>query len=322
MITIGGKNIADISISNKNVIKVQDAETLKTMWEKTSPVVDYFYIENTYNGSNSVGILVSSRKPGKYHISELQYSTDKLNWTTYQLSNGSTSITLSQGQRLYFRNDNGYCNTYVSNNYWIMTFNPSQSYIVGGNINSLMDYTNMYNVSLPNYCYYKLFNGSSTLTSSTDLTLVSSTVSDNCYNSMFQGCTSLTTAPTLPATTLATQCYYMMFYNCTSLTTAPELPATTLKQYCYFSMFQGCSSLTTAPTLPATTLTQYCYSRMFQGCSSLNSVTTYADDISASSCLTDWLSYVASSGTFYNNGSATYPTGESGIPSGWTVVNN
>ncbi len=322
MITIGGKNISDISISNKNVIRIQDAETLKTMWEKTSTGPDYFYIENTYNGSNSVGILVSSRKPGKYHISELQYSTDKLNWTTYQLSNGSTSITLSQGQRLYFRNDNGYCNTYVSNIYWIMTFNPSQSYIVGGNINSLLDYTNMYNVSLPNSCYYELFNGSSTLTSSTDLTL-SSTVSDNCYNSMFRGCTSLKTAPALPATTLAPLCYYMMFNNCTSLTTAPALPATTLKQYCYFGMFQGCDSLTTAPELPATTLTQYCYSRMFDGCTSLNSVTTYADDISASSCLTDWLSYVASSGTLHNLGSASYPTNStSGIPVGWTEVHS
>ena len=35
-----------------------------------------------------------------------------------------------------------------------------------------------------------------------------------------------------------------MFYNCTSLTTAPALPATTLTDYyCYGSMFQGCSKL-------------------------------------------------------------------------------
>ena len=34
-----------------------------------------------------------------------------------------------------------------------------------------------------------------------------------------------------------------MFYGCTSLTTAPELPATTLADYCYGSMFQGCSNL-------------------------------------------------------------------------------
>jgi len=75
MITIGGKNISDISISNKNVIRIQDAETLKTMWEKTSTGPDYFYIENTYNGSNSVGILVSSRKPGTYQNCNIQQTS-------------------------------------------------------------------------------------------------------------------------------------------------------------------------------------------------------------------------------------------------------
>lgn len=34
-----------------------------------------------------------------------------------------------------------------------------------------------------------------------------------------------------------------MFYNCTSLTTAPELPATTLADSCYGDMFNGCTSL-------------------------------------------------------------------------------
>ena len=48
-------------------------------------------------------------------------------------------------------------------------------------------------------------------------------------------------------------CFYMLFNGCTSLTTAPALPATTLAEYCYFSMFGGCTSLTTAPALPATT---------------------------------------------------------------------
>lgn len=33
--------------------------------------------------------------------------------------------------------------------------------------------------------------------------------------------------------TMIDYCYANMFYNCTSLTTAPELPATTLADYCY-----------------------------------------------------------------------------------------
>ena len=95
-----------------------------------------------------------------------------------------------------------------------------------------------------------------------------------CYSNMFQGCTSLTAAPSLPATTLNTNCYYYMFYGCTSLTTAPSLPATTLANNCYNSMFRGCTSLTTVPSLPATTLANNCYNSMFYLCTKIKLSTT------------------------------------------------
>jgi hypothetical protein len=65
-------------------------------------------------------------------------------------------------------------------------------------------------------------------------------------------------------------------------------------------------------------LAEYCYCEMFNDCTQLSSVTTYANDISATSCLTGWLNNVAATGDFYNLGSATYSSGSSGIPSGWT----
>ena len=40
---------------------------------------------------------------------------------------------------------------------------------------------------------------------------------------MFQGCTSLTDAPELKATTLADECYYSMFNGCTKLSTVTML---------------------------------------------------------------------------------------------------
>ena len=153
--------------------------------------------------------------------------------------------------------------------------------------------------------------------------LPATALANGCYDSMFYGCTSLTTAPALPATTLAPDCYDTMFRGCTSLTTAPALPATTLANGCYDSMFYGCTSLTTAPALPATTLAEYCYRDMFNGCSKLNYIKMLATDISASNCLTVWVSGVASTGTFVKNPDMTsLPTGASGIPSGWTVVND
>ena len=137
---------------------------------------------------------------------------------------------------------------------------------------------------------------------------------------MFNGCTSLTTAPELPATTLTNYCYRSMFNGCTSLVTAPELPATTLAESCYANMFEGCTNLTTAPNLPATTLTQGCYWEMFGGCTSLNSITCLATDISASRCTNVWVTNVAANGTFTKASSMTsWTTGVSGIPDNWAI---
>lgn len=143
---------------------------------------------------------------------------------------------------------------------------------MNGKISAKGDVTSLLNaeggdVNMTTYCCINLFINCTSLTTAPELPATDLAVS--CYAYMFYGCSSLTTAPELPATTLKTNCYYCMFDECTSLTTAPELPATTLQNYCYAYMFKGCTSLTTAPELPATTLQNNCYYRMFQGCTSL-----------------------------------------------------
>ena len=101
------------------------------------------------------------------------------------------------------------------------------------------------------------------------------------------------------------------------------LPATTLKNDCYHHMFYGCSNLTTAPELPAPTLAQGCYGEMFGGCSKLNYIKCLATNISARNCTINWVPGVASTGTFVKNPDmASWTAGTSGIPEGWTVVNN
>ena len=69
-----------------------------------------------------------------------------------------------------------------------------------------------------------------------------------CYSNMFYGCTSLTTAPSLPATKLANSCYSYMFHSCPSLTTVPALPATKLVTFCYYRMFNGCEKIKLSST--------------------------------------------------------------------------
>ena len=59
---------------------------------------------------------------------------------------------------------------------------------------------------------------------------------------------------------------------------------------------------------------------MFYNCSNLNYVVCLATDKSASNCVSNWLSGVANTGTFVKASSmSNWPSGNSGIPSGWTV---
>ena len=172
--------------------------------------------------------------------------------------------------------------------------------------------------ALATSCYFRMFSDCKSLT--TAPALPATTLAEDCYDAMFMGCSSLITAPALPATALATNCYTNMFRYCTSLTSAPALPATALAQDCYVGMFAGCTGITTAPELPATTLANGCYYYMFYGCTNLNYIKCLATDISASNCTGDWVGGVAASGTFVKKAGMTWPTGNSGIPSGWTVI--
>ena len=287
-IVIDNKKITNINISNKNVQKIVDELTGKIIFEKTKPVSnEYFYIENTYDGSNTISLktTIGSDNITGSHATQLQYSKDKTNWTTITLSRTNT-IPMNSGERVYFRNDSGGFNWYNDSNSQDIFYTQikcSNNHKVGGNINSLLDYNN-YNVAITPYCFYQLFYGNEYLTDASELIFSKTSLAPYCYQSMFGGCTSLTTIPELPATTLADYCYNGMFGGCTSLTTAPALPATTLVEGCYQSMFTSCSSLTSAPKLPATTLASNCYRLMFSGCTSLTTAPALPATTLASNC--------------------------------------
>ena len=89
----------------------------------------------------------------------------------------------------------------------------------------------------------------------------------------------------------------------------------------------GCSALTASPVLPAETLVQRCYYRMFYQCSKLATVTCLATSGigQSNSSTTNWLhragTEVQGAKTVYTVGTAEWPTGNNGIPSGWTRVN-
>lgn len=175
-------------------------------------------------------------------------------------------------------------------------------------------------ITLGELCYNGTFSGCTSLTTAPELP--ATILAPYCYYDMFAFCTSLTNVPSLSATTLANHCCYKMFSTCMSLVTPPELPATTLAPYCYNNMFYYCKSLTKSPVLPATTLVTGCYMAMFRACTSINNIKCLATNIGAAQCTSYWVEFAPNSGTFIKNSSmSSWPSGMSGIPSGWTVQN-
>ncbi|MBR6465872.1 MAG: hypothetical protein IKS82_05490 [Bacteroidales bacterium] len=146
-------------------------------------------------------------------------------------------------------------------------------------------------------------------------------LAESCCQSMFEDC-NLTEVPALPATVLAEGCYRQMFRNSTNLESVPTdllSHVTNLEPFCYFSMFSGCTSLKNAPDLPASTLATSCYETMFEK-TQVTSIKCLATDISATDCTKEWFKGVTVTGTFTKKTGVTWGTGISGIPSGWTVV--
>ena len=284
-LTIGGKIVERIKMRNEVV------------WENVQ--TDYFYIESL-GDANTISVKNKGDGNTDNVTPTLEYSKDKNTWTTitFDWTSGTHTtelpVKLNTGEKMYFRNDTReFSNSY--NKY--ITFSSSVSSNVGGDIRTLSNYIDVNSETTPKpNMFCNLFNNNKNIVDASNLKL--------------------------PYTRLEWSCYGALFDGCSSLTTAPELPATTLGKYCYSSMFRYCSSLTTAPELPATTLEKYCCYNMFRYCSSLNSITVYANDISATNCTSNWLSGVAAKGTFHNLGTAIYPTGPSGIPSGWTEIKN
>ena len=112
-------------------------------------------------------------------------------------------------------------------------FSSTAEFDVQGNVMSLLfgnNFKGQTDLTGKNYAFYQLFYQNTKVVSAEKLSLSATTLANHCYDSMFYGCTSLTTAPVLLAETLAFYCYNTMFCDCTSLnyikamfTTSPSI---------------------------------------------------------------------------------------------------
>lgn len=146
------------------------------------------------------------------------YSTNNIDWFEWH----GEEIASSPNGRLHLR---GNGNTYISttsyigsgfDNNFVLTENKKISCV--GNIEALLDCREVNEGNHPK-------------------------MNNNCYAGLFKDCTSLTSAPTLPATKMVRDCYKAMFSGCTSLTGVIKLPATELAEGCYDMLFQDCNAL-------------------------------------------------------------------------------
>jgi hypothetical protein len=194
-------------------LKAYKGET--EIYTSTPPGLPYL----TFQSTSSFTLKVYDNT--KHWNGTLYYSTDTTTWNVWS---GTTTLS-SVNNKLYLRGTGNTVITGNDQNYrWVLAGSNIECI---GNIENLLDYET---VALGNH----------------------PTMADRCYNSMFRGCTGLTTAPSLPATTLTNSCYNSMFRGCTGLTTAPSLPATTLANGCYGSMFWGCTAFKVSATQTGT----------------------------------------------------------------------
>lgn len=242
---------------------------------------------------------------GTFYVrkANIGYSVNGADWET---TTGETELALNSGDKVRFKGTAGgnglfSGNTLAFNAYGNIesleygddyigqtTIKTSQSLgAFGYMFRDCTGARNVENLILPattlnSNCYFALFDGCTSITTAPELQ--TTTLAKGCYSHMFRGCTSLVTAPELPATALTRNCYNYMFFGCTSLTTAPELPATTLGENCYYQMFMSCTSLTEAPELPATTLANGCYYEMFHACTNLTTAPELPATTLANTC--------------------------------------
>ncbi len=263
-----------------------------------------------FTNINSSSSTVKLTYTGTLSSFDYEYSNDAKSWLPY--TRNSVITLTNQNDKVYFR---GNSVTQSASNHiqFVMT-----GYIdASGNIMSLLTKDNYsVNETVPTHGFHGLFEDCTSLHSTPNMP--ATTVGEYGYTNMYKGCTSLENVSVIEATTLNDACFSGMFTNCTSLEIAPDLPVTEIKDYCYSGMFSGCTSLIKAPELPASVLGSNSYRNMFYNCEKLNELTCLAINKSASNCLTEWLSGVATIGTLHVKNNILW-LNNINVPEGWII---
>lgn len=281
-IKIGKLDVDYIKIGQSDVDAVYVGQS--KVWPNGTPPIDYTKEYLTFEP-------ISSAVTFAYKKATVNYSLDS--GTTWNSITTSQTVTVNVGEKIMWRatlgssSDDGNPRFTASGGTW-------KAY---GNLLSMI--------------------GNSNFSATT-------TVTTNRLQWLFSFCDNLVDIDNLkiPATTVNTLGLRAAFRGCGGLTRVPEdlLPATSIGTYGYMGMFEDCANLTNTPILPASTVSNYGYMGMFNNCASLTTCTCLLTSNIGGNRTQIMLSGVAENGTFYKHPNATWPIGQYGVPSSWTIV--
>lgn len=230
--------------------------------------IDYLCFADASGSSNTL-TLTKYNTNGYAPTINLEYSTDKVNWTTWVETNNARSYTIPANGKVYLRGDNtAFGNTQNNTDYH--NFSSSGNVNASGDLMTLLDKSGRLR-SVGDAAFRKLFQDWTKLKSAPTISAVSAGFLS--FNNAFTN-SGITSSPEIFVTTVNSRSsFYAAFKDCSSLTTAGAIHITNLNGYTLGSLFENCTSLTTAPSLTVSSISgeNSCYN-MFKGCTNLTNV--------------------------------------------------
>lgn len=242
----------------------------RLLYAKPKEVPNYLCFTALEEGTFSFRYGSTARAVGglyiDYSIDECKtwVRTESISWQEQTI----TTPTIRAGEKVYWRGYNDALGTGGGDSNFLST----GAFDVSGHCGSILRKNDFSYVITKGNGIRKLFINCKVVNAA-DLILPKFTT-NGCFASMFEGCSSLVSAPNFHNDTLSGYCYSNMFKNCTSLVSVPfVLDYTTLQGGCYNGMFDGCTSLTTSPLKGGSyNVPSQAFNRMFSNCTSLINV--------------------------------------------------
>lgn len=250
----------------------------------------YFHIHNV---SNQTGTFTFTRNTSG--ITDLDWSTDSINWTAVPMVSNPTTTVPADGYLFFRGNNNWFCG---------MQLSMDVDHTFGGNVLSIADKTNFDSLtSVPSGGMNNFAMNNTHLVSAKDMDwgpACTNTGSGWILYNDFYGCTNLREAPDMSSFTTigGAEVCHQMFAN-TAITQTPDLRnVTSVDNNGCTGMFAGCNNLTVA-IAPSV-------------------INWYVDRFR------NWLSGVSATGiVVINPNTINVPLNStSGVPTGWTRVDS